>query len=307
MKRDQHLRQPRWLQISFAVNPAANDALSHFLFELGCSGITTEDTGESTLRAYFQVKDGGAEIVSKIRSFLGDLESIFPDATSPRMQVSDIEDEDWSARWRSFFRPVQVTPNLLVAPAWEQLTAGTDTRVIQIDPGLAFGTGQHPTTQMCLESMEVLPFGERWTMLDVGTGSGILAIYAAMLGAAEVLAIDTDPDALRSAGENAGLNGITTQIEFSSQPLETLSGSYSLIIGNLTLGTILELTSHFRRVLAPEGRLILSGVMRGQVPELEGKIIQHGLQTVEVSYRMEWACLVARHHMKTKLSKNLFL
>jgi ribosomal protein L11 methyltransferase len=175
------------------------------------------------------------------------------------------------------------------------MTAGKDMRVIRIDPGLAFGTGQHPTTQMCLESMEFLPLRKPWTMLDVGTGSGILAIYAVMLGAADVLAIDTDRDALRSAGENADLNGMTTQIEFSSQPLEALSGSYSLITGNLILGTILELTSHFRRLLAPNGRLILSGVMRGQVTELEERIVQSGLETVGVSYRMDWACLVARH------------
>ena len=136
-------------------------------------------------------------------------------------------------------------------------------------------------------------------MLDVGTGSGILAIYAAMLGAARVLAIDTDGDALRSAGENADLNDMATQIEFSSHPLETLSGNFSLIMGNLVLGTILELTSHFQRVLAPDGRLVLSGVMRGQVPELEQRIVQSGLQTETVSFKMDWACLVVRHHKNT--------
>jgi ribosomal protein L11 methyltransferase len=172
LKKDQHLRQPRWLQISFAVNPVANEALSRFLFDLGCTGIVTEDVGDYTLRAYFQVQDEGAEIVPTIRSFLRDLEAIFPGVTSPRMRLSDIEDQDWSARWRSFFRPVQVTPSLLVVPPWEQATAGNETRVIRIDPGLAFGTGQHPTTQMCLESMEFLPLRGPWTMLDVGTGSG---------------------------------------------------------------------------------------------------------------------------------------
>ena len=295
MEKDRHLEKPGWLQISFAVNPVAHEALSLFLFDLGCTGIVTEDAGDCTLRTYFQVQDEGAEIVLKIRCFLRDLEAIFPDVTSPRMRVRDIEDEDWSARWRSFFRPVQVTPGLLVMPPWEQTTTGDERRVIRIDPGLAFGTGQHPTTQMCLESMEFLPFRGPWTMLDVGTGSGILAIYAAMLGAARVLAIDTDRDALRSAGENADLNGMATQIEFSSQPFEILSGSFSLIIGNLVLGTILKLTSHFQRVLAPDGRLVLSGVMRGQVPELEQTIVQSGLQTERVSYKMDWACLVARH------------
>ena len=136
-------------------------------------------------------------------------------------------------------------------------------------------------------------------MLDVGTGSGILAVYAAMLGAAKVLAIDTDPDALRSAGENADLNGLASEIEFSTQPLETLSGSFSLVMGNLVLSTILDLVSHFQRVLAPDGRLVLSGIMRGQVPELEQKIVQSGLQTERVSYKMDWACLVARHRRNT--------
>jgi ribosomal protein L11 methyltransferase len=299
LKKNRHRRAPRWLQISFTLNPVANEALSRFLFDLGCTGIVTEEAGDCTLRTYFHVQDEGAEIVPKIRSFLRDLEAIFPDVTSPGMRLSDIEDQDWSARWRSFFRPVQVTPGLLVAPPWERTTTDHNVRVIRIEPGLAFGTGQHATTQMCLESMELPPSGGPWTMLDVGTGSGILAVYAAMLGAAKVLAIDTDPDALRSAGENADLNGLASEIEFSTQPLETLSGSFSLVIGNLVLGTILDLISHFQRVLAPDGLLVLSGIMRGQVPELEQKIFQSGLQTERVSYKMDWACLVARHRRNT--------
>jgi ribosomal protein L11 methyltransferase len=136
-------------------------------------------------------------------------------------------------------------------------------------------------------------------MLDVGTGSGILAIYAAMLGATKILAIDTDRDALDSAGENADLNGLATAIEFSSRSLETLSGSFSLIMANLILGTILDLIPHLQRLLAPDGYLVLSGIMRGQVPELERKTVLAGLQTEQVSYRMDWACLVVRHRKRT--------
>ncbi len=286
---------PHWLQVSFSVSPVAHEALCRFLFDIGCTGIVTEEAGNETLRTYFEVQDEGAQIVPKIRSFLRDLEAIFPDVTSARMRWSGFEEQDWSVRWRSFFRPVQVTPRLMIVPPWEQTEGGDDTRVIRIEPGLAFGTGQHPTTQMCLQSMESLPLEAPWTMLDVGTGSGILAIYAAMLGAAKILAIDTDRDALRSAGENADLNGLATVIEFSAEPLETLPGSFSLIMGNLVLGTILDLASHFRRVLAPDGRLVLSGIMRGQVPELEQRMVQAGLHTERVSYKMDWACLVARH------------
>jgi ribosomal protein L11 methyltransferase len=299
LKQDRRSREPDWLQVSFAIEAFAHEALSRFLFDLGCTGITVEEEGDYTLRAFFRAQDEGATLVPKITSFLCDLKSIFPDLAPPKIQWGKIADQDWSVRWRSFFQPVRITPALLVVPPWEPAVPGSGTYVIRIDPGLAFGTGQHATTQMCLESMESLSLGRSWTMLDVGTGSGILAIYAAMLGATRILAIDTDRDALKSAGENTDLNGLATAIEFSSQPLETLSGSFSLIMANLILGTILDLIPHLQRLLAPDGYLVLSGIMRGQVDELGEKIVLAGLQTERTSYRMDWACLVVRHRMRT--------
>lgn len=136
-----------WLEISIHLPPVAHDPLSAFLFDLGCTGIVSEDFQDHTLKAYLPFQ----------------------------------EDRDWSRNWRRFFRSERVTLGVMIVPAWESLPPSFKGHVIRIDPGPAFGTGQHPTTRMCLEAMERLQISPSWTMLDVGTGSGILAIYGAIL------------------------------------------------------------------------------------------------------------------------------
>ena len=167
-----------------------------------------------------------------------------------------IEDQDWSTSWRQFFRPQRITERLTVLPAWMPEPPSCGEWVIKMDPGPAFGTGQHPTTRLCLEAMERLSPQGPWTMLDVGTGSGILAIYGARLGAKRILALDTDPEALRWAERNMDLNALTGSIELSSLPLETQTGTFSLITANLTLETILELLPYLS---SPDGSRRLPG------------------------------------------------
>jgi ribosomal protein L11 methyltransferase len=151
---------------------------------------------------------------------------------------------------------------------------------------------------MCLEAMEKIVPAESWSLLDVGTGSGILAMYGAMLGAKRIIAIDTDPEALRWAKQNIELNGLTGCIEFSSIPIEKLEDPCSVVVANLILGEILDIFPNFPRLLNPGGLLILSGLLEDQVEQIKGLLDSYGLCEHDILFQEEWACVIAKKSNK---------
>ena len=256
--------------------------------------MVTEDFSAHTLKAYWPFRQDFEDLRNHINGFLSELGGIFPEARPFTLKLSNLQDQDWGHSWRRFFHPDRITPSLTVFPAWEPVPETSTRYIIRIDPGPAFGTGQHPTTRMCLKAMEGVPLSGSWSMLDVGTGSGILALYGAMLNAARILAIDVDPEALRWAQRNLDLNGLSGAVELSSQPLEALTERFHLVVGNLILGTIVDLFPFFSPVTRPDGTLILSGLLREQVPKVEALLPGNGFQKVNVLCEEEWACLIAR-------------
>jgi ribosomal protein L11 methyltransferase len=287
---------PGWLEISVDVDPAAHEALSAFLFDMGCEGVVSEDFDDYTLKAYLPFQKDLEDIRNKIQLFLQGLGDIFSEARASELKIRAIKDQDWGISWRRFFHADQVTQNLMVIPEWEPVPSSLKCHFIKIDPGPAFGTGQHPTTRMCLMSMERPCFKGIWTMLDIGTGSGILAIYGVKLGAKRVAAIDNDPEAVRWAKRNIELNGLLSEIELSSRPLAEWKERFSLVTANLILGTILDLSPCFPGILAPDGRLILSGILRDQVREVEERLNEYGLYMEDRIFQEEWACLTVQLH-----------
>ena len=281
-----------WLEITLDADPMTHEALSDFLFTLGCHGIAAENSHPASLKAYFP-SGKLEETRSTLALFLKKLEEIFPEARSPKLTIGKIEDQDWGLAWRRFFRTDRITPRLVVVPAWEKAPLVKDSHVIRMDPGPAFGTGQHATTRMCLETMETFPKAHPWKMLDVGTGSGILAIYASMLGAERILALDTDPEALRWAKRNIALNQIPVPIHLSDTPVGEVEGSFDLLVANLILHVIQELVPQFSRLLEPHGWLILSGLLKDQVEGVWGALREYGLEPERVLYQEEWACSLA--------------
>ncbi len=285
--------QPGWLEISLQADPALHEPLSSFLFDLGCTGVVSEDFHDRTLKAYLPFQQDLEEIRNRIALYLQDLKEIFPEVPSPKLRFNKVDDQDWSLNWRRFFRPARVTPTLLILPAWEPVPETGSGHIILMDPGPAFGTGQHPTTRMCLEAMERVRLRRRWTLLDVGTGSGILAIYGIKLGAEKVMAIDTDPEAIRWAGENMRLNRVAGSIDLSPGPVEQVREEFSLVCANLILGEIVRLMPCFSRLVEAGGGLVLSGILKSQVREVSGSLYRHGLQEYETLHREEWACVTA--------------
>jgi len=285
---------PGWLEISIDIDPATREACSDFLMEMGCDGVVSEDFEDNLMKAYLPYENNLEEITLHIDTFLAKIIDVFPDISKPDLNIKIIANQDWSTTWRSFFYLEQITNNLMILPAWEEMPEPVKSHVIRIDPGTAFGTGKHETTKMCLSALEKTGKSEPWTMLDVGTGSGILSVYGAMLGAKEITAIDIDPEAVRWAKKNIELNKLPIDIDLSTTPLEAVSETYDVIAANIILNTILELSPLFPGLLAPEGLLILSGILREQTGKVEEKLQGLGLIKTDITYMGEWACLMIK-------------
>jgi ribosomal protein L11 methyltransferase len=228
----------------------------------------------------------------------------------PEPVFREMEEEDWAEAWKRQYHRLRVGQRTVIVPAWEDYSAAADEVVIRLEPGMAFGTGLHPTTRLCLEAIEQhLRAGA--SVLDVGTGSGVLAIAAAKQGARSVLALDADSAAVTVALENVEHNGEsdTVAVRHGSLPggdvvprffdldgtLELLdSGQYDLILVNILAPVIMGLTPALAARLGPEGRLIVAGLIDSQEKDVETALLTSGLQVFERSQEKDWVALVAR-------------
>jgi ribosomal protein L11 methyltransferase len=284
----------QWMEVTITVHPVAHDALSAFLFDLGCSGISAEGADRKTLKAYLPRVPDPAPWQHRVETRLRRLGTIFPEAQSFQLDIHPLPEENWTLKWREHFRPQQITDHLVIYPAWELVPPGSD-HVIRIDPGPAFGTGMHPTTQMCLEAMERFCRSlesRPWTMLDVGTGSGILAIYGALLGARRIVALDIDPEALRWAKENAELNGVAGDIAFTHTPLAEVRNTFTLITANLSIKEIAEMSPRLPSIMGVDSCLVVSGLLGHQIQVAAERLRTAPLDLADTLSRGEWRCLV---------------
>ena len=202
--------------------------------------------------------------------------------------------EDWVNNWKKYFHPMPVGDKLLIRPTWEDADPTDGRKVLHIEPGLAFGTGSHPTTRLCLETLDsMVKGGER--VLDIGTGSGILAIAALKLGAASAEGVDIDPVAVRTAGENAALNGVQDKLTVLVGDLsDKASGTYDIITANIVANAILSLAPAVPGLMAEGATFIASGIIDSRKDEVITGLEKAGLSVVEVKEKRGWECIVCK-------------
>ena len=205
-------------------------------------------------------------------------------------ETEGVEQEDWQNGWRKYYHPMDVGQRLAVVPSWQDYD--TDRVKLILDPGLAFGTGGHETTNLCLEVLdERVKGGER--VLDIGTGSGILAIAALKLGAAEAEGVDIDPMCVRTAGENAQRNGVADHFKVLVGDLsDQASGQYNIITANIVAAAILSLAPHVPPLMAPGARFIASGIITERKDEVLTGLQAAGLAPIEVKEKRGWVCII---------------
>jgi len=290
--RDQRVIEKDWLALHLKLPRELEETACVVLFELGCTGtaITAEDADTITIAGYYDSTHNEAELVAAVRTRLRDASGRDPLS----IECSRLPDQDWMKKWKQGFSPIEVGRRIVVAPSWAVPASTGDRLIVQIDPGMAFGTGTHETTRLCLELLD-----KHWTggsLLDVGTGSGILAIAAALLApGARVVGIDVDPVAVEVARENVLKNEVehTVYIEIA-QPRDYIGGEFDAVVANLTAEVIIDLLPELEQCAKSSGTLILSGILDDLARSVERKLIEHGFAILEARSLGEWCAFVAR-------------
>jgi ribosomal protein L11 methyltransferase len=253
-----------WLHLTVQAKPENLDAVANFLIERGAPGVVVKGRG---LEAYFRHGHGDAALKQAVTRFAKDIANFSPRTAPAHFSWRLVRAENWHDKWRRFIKPRRVGKCFWVTPPWLSAPKFRSRQIITIEPGLAFGTGTHATTRGCMEFIErvaaALKRG-RFTALDVGTGSGILAIAMVKLGAQQVWAIDHDPVALTVAEENFRSNGVFEKVCLSDAKLSAMGKKFSVVVANLTAETISELSPALKRKVAPAGFLILAGILLRQ-------------------------------------------
>jgi ribosomal protein L11 methyltransferase len=303
--------QEAWLEIRLTLPAAAVDLVGQTLMDLGCTGIAvaeqTLDTfeppdpeqGEAlpTIRAYFPEGDP-EQLRRAVSSALQDLAAMVPGLPTGLPACHRLLAEDWAHSWRQHFPLLRIGSRLLIRPSWDETAAGSAEGVLTLDPGRAFGTGTHATTALCLEVLARIADSPAppQRVLDVGAGSGILAMAAAALGAGVVVACEIDGEACQVAAENVAANGLQHLVQVTSIPTEELTGSFDLILANILAGENIRLAPHFLARLAPGGHLVLSGILVEQESAVTAAFSQLPLTLMTIDRRDEWSCLLYRSH-----------
>jgi len=286
-----------WNMLIVRLAREAEELTVSVLFDLGATGTVTLDETPDTLEigVYFHADVSSATILSEIRARLekaGLLDSL------QSTEFKEVQDQDWLRKWKEGFEALEVGDKLLIAPSWkiDALICDQHDRgraILQIDPGMAFGTGTHETTRLCLEAIE-----RHWkggSLLDVGTGTGILAMAAAVLvPESKIVAIDVDPVAVEIARQNLVLNRLTSVTVAEGQACQYASGEFDLVVANLTANVITDIIGSLAGAVRPAGCLILSGILTGQSADVAAALEQRGFLSLETTVAGEWVCLVAR-------------
>lgn len=298
-----------WIELSARVEREAVEAVSELFSRLGHGGVAIEEplreTDEAdqreldpsqpvTVKTYLPEDEQARGKLSRAEEalwHLSQLRHIEP------LRVARLAEEEWAEAWKRFFHVQKVGERIVVKPSWREYRARPTEVVLELDPGMAFGTGLHPTTRLCLVACErLVRAGMR--VLDVGTGSGILAIAAAKLGAASVVALDVDSVAVQVARRNCSMNGLGERIQVLHGSLERLPadamGGFDLVLANITASVLVDLARGLRDALAPGGLLVASGIIAEREEQLRLALEGAGVVLEETASEGDWRAMVGR-------------
>jgi ribosomal protein L11 methyltransferase len=308
-----------WLEISVHTHAEAVEALNERFQTLGAGGVSMEDSatyGETTpgdfgelialnradypasgviIKAYFSQIDDMDKLVATTKSFLQELVGYGLTIEPATIQTKMVDEEDWANEWKSYYKPIRLSERLAIVPVWEQYVAHGEEQIIYLDPGMAFGTGTHPTTRLTLQLLEkYLKTGDQ--VIDVGCGSGILSIAAAKLGANDVLALDLDPVAVKNATENCEQNHTTNVTVQEGNLLVGVGTTAQIVVANILAEILLKMTYDLPRVLVPGGIFIGSGIIASKQAEVVQALETVGLQIIDIILEEDWVAIAAKKY-----------
>lgn len=309
----------KWSEICIQTTNEAIEPVSNILHEAGASGVVIEDPFELVkereeqfgeiyqlnpddypregvlVKAYLPVNSFLGETVEEIKEAIRNLTTFDIDIGANKVTISEVHEEEWATAWKKYYNPVKISERFTIVPTWEQYTpVSSDELIIELDPGMAFGTGTHPTTVMCIQALErtVKP-GD--TVIDVGTGSGVLSVAAALLGSKQVLALDLDEVAVQSAILNTKLNKVHEIVTVrKGNLLEEVSGEADVIVANILAEVIVRFTEDAYNRIKKGGYFITSGIINLKKQLVKDSLIKDGFEIVEILTMEDWVAFIAK-------------
>lgn len=309
----------KWSEIAIHTTHEATEAVANIFHEAGASGVIIEDSREPDIeresiygeiveldrknypsegviiKAYLPVNSFLIETMKDIEQSIAELPKYGLDVGLNKMKTSEIDEEDWATAWKQYYHPVKISNRFTIVPSWEDYEpVESDELIVELDPGMAFGTGTHPTTVLCMQALEKY-VKEGDTIVDVGTGSGVLAIGAAMLGAKEVYALDLDEVAVEAAKENIAINKVDDIVDVTKgNLLEAIHVKPDLIVANILADVIMSFSEDAANLLPTDGLFIVSGIIEEKRDEVKEDLIAKGFDIVESVLMEDWVALIGK-------------
>jgi ribosomal protein L11 methyltransferase len=317
------LTQVKWSELSIHTTHEAVEAISNILHEAGASGVVIEDSMEFArerqdmfgeiyaldpndfpakgviLKAYLPVSSFLGETVEEVKLAIKNLSNYGINVGENEVAISEVNEEDWATAWKKYYHPVKISERFTIVPTWETYEpVSTDELIIELDPGMAFGTGTHPTTVMCLQALEkTVKSGDYVT--DVGTGSGVLAIGAALLGAEHVHALDLDEVAVRSAKINVKLNNVEHIADVvHGNLLDNVEQESDVVVANILAEIIMSFTDDAFQIVKEGGMFITSGIIGAKKEDVKQSLETAGFIIVEVMMMEDWVTILSMKPLK---------
>lgn len=309
----------KWTELSIYTTNEAVEPISNILHEAGAGGVVIEDRQDVQndkqspfgeiyewkaedfpeegvrLKAYLPVNSFLGEAISEIKQAINNLSSYNIDIGLNKITLSEVNEEDWATAWKQYYKPVKISERITITPTWEEYTKETaDEIVIELDPGMAFGTGTHPTTVLSIQALERY-IDENNEVLDVGCGSGVLSIASILLGAKHVLALDLDDVAVKTTKANIEVNHLSDFITVQQNNLvQGISNQVDVIVANILAEIILLFEKDAFELLKPDGIFITSGIIQTKKEQVKEALINAGFAILEINEMEDWVSIIAR-------------
>lgn len=309
----------KWSEVSIYTTNEAIEPISHILHEAGISGMAIEDSADLEkkredqfgemyelnpadfpvdgviIKAYLPVNAQHAHTIKNIQQKISELPLYQINIGKNIVKVSEVKEEDWATAWKKYYHPVKVSERVTIVPSWEDYKPESSAElIIELDPGMAFGTGTHPTTVMCIQALEkTVKHGDY--VIDVGTGSGILSIAASLLGAEQVTALDLDEVAVEAARQNTALNGVEDSVSVKrNNLLEGVDGNADIIVANILAEVIVRLAKTAAQTVKHDGFFIVSGIILQKKDFVADALHEAGFEIEETMIMEDWTTIIAR-------------
>ncbi|WP_079422464.1 50S ribosomal protein L11 methyltransferase [Clostridium oryzae] len=308
----------QWYEVKVITNSESIEPISGIFYGLDVKGVSIEDPNDiiqreqgpltwdfadinileykgkyAVVRGYFNITENGDELLTYVKNKIAELRESGMDVGLGEASCQVVKEEDWANNWKKYYVPTKIGESIVVKPIWENYSAKEGELVVELDPGMAFGTGTHETTRMCVKALERTVKHEN-VVFDIGTGSGILAITAAKLGAKHVIGVDLDPVAVDSALENVKFNKLNNIEILKGDLMEVVQGKADIIVANIIAEVIVILTDQVKKFLDAGGLFITSGIIRDREKMVVDKLEKEGFEVVNIERDGEWVCITSK-------------